>query len=240
MQDDIFKSFNGSFKFDDKVANVFDDMLSRSIPFYKETLRLSASFLLKYAQNNALIYDLGSSTGEFANVLCNMNKEQNNFKLNIKAIDNSKHMIKKSKRKLSQLDCDVDFIQADIIDYKLDSGCSGVVMNYTLQFIPIQNREMVLKKIFNCLKSGGVLIFSEKVLPNARCLSQNYTNEYYTLKEHNGYSGEEIINKHKALQDVLNPLSYEQNHSLLIKAGFRDIDCLFKWVNFATFIAIKY
>ena len=239
MQDDIFKSFNGSFKFDSRVTDVFDDMVSRSIPFYKETLRLGASFLLKYVNNNALIYDLGSSTGEFESVLCNMNKCKDNLALSVKAIDSSKHMIEKSKQKCFQLGFDVEFIQADITNYKLEQECSGVVMSYTLQFIPLEQRAMVLKKIFNCLKKGGVFIFSEKVTPQSDHLSNNYVNEYYTLKELNGYSKEEILNKEKALENVLTPVSFEQNYNLLKQAGFNDIDCLFKWVNFATFIAIK-
>jgi tRNA (cmo5U34)-methyltransferase len=238
MHDDIFKNFSDSFCFDKKVVNVFDDMLNRSIPFYKETLRLSASFLLKNIKNNAIVYDIGSSTGEFVNVLCNMNEINSKFNLQITAIDSSKSMIDKSKQKFSKLGFNVEFINGDITSYNL-KVCNGIVMNYTLQFIPIKDRNKVIENIFNSLQKGGVFIFSEKVVHNNDSLSKDYVKEYYNFKNNNGYSDKEILNKQKSLQNILTPLTYEQNKKMLVDVGFKNIDCLFKWVNFATFIAIK-
>ena len=45
MKDTLFKSdyVKGEFRFDARVAEVFDDMLSRSVPFYEEVQRIIAN-----------------------------------------------------------------------------------------------------------------------------------------------------------------------------------------------------
>ncbi len=45
MTDKVFeKSITKQFEFDEEVAAVFDDMLGRSVPFYKEMQRLTINF----------------------------------------------------------------------------------------------------------------------------------------------------------------------------------------------------
>ena len=51
------------FKFNSEVANVFDDMVSRSVPFYAEIQRMSAELAGDYMVAGSNVYDLGCSTG---------------------------------------------------------------------------------------------------------------------------------------------------------------------------------
>jgi len=45
MKDKLFeKPIKKQFEFDEDVASVFDDMLSRSVPHYEEMLKLTTSF----------------------------------------------------------------------------------------------------------------------------------------------------------------------------------------------------
>ena len=47
MQDKVFnKPIDKKFEFDEAVASVFDDMLSRSVPFYDEVRKLIISLIL--------------------------------------------------------------------------------------------------------------------------------------------------------------------------------------------------
>ena len=48
MRDEIFKEpISKQFEFDDFVASVFDDMISRSVPFYDVSSNLNAKLLAK-------------------------------------------------------------------------------------------------------------------------------------------------------------------------------------------------
>src|SRR6188474_617543 len=51
------------FEFNAEVANVFDDMLVRSIPFYREQQSMIEQIARKFHIPGTLVYDLGCSTG---------------------------------------------------------------------------------------------------------------------------------------------------------------------------------
>ena len=63
MIDKVFnKTISKQFEFDEEVASVFDDMLERSVPFYKQMQKLSISFANNFLKENSKVYDLGCST----------------------------------------------------------------------------------------------------------------------------------------------------------------------------------
>ncbi|OYY56652.1 MAG: carboxy-S-adenosyl-L-methionine synthase CmoA, partial [Sulfurovum sp. 28-43-6] len=66
MKDKIFeKPIEKKFEFDEAVASVFDDMVSRSVPFYDEVRKLVIALILKEQQEGKKVLDLGSSTAKF-------------------------------------------------------------------------------------------------------------------------------------------------------------------------------
>ncbi|MEA3315092.1 MAG: carboxy-S-adenosyl-L-methionine synthase CmoA [Campylobacterota bacterium] len=235
MKDKIFdKPITKQFEFDEDVASVFDDMLTRSVPFYNQVLELTTSFALKYIKENSIIYDLGCST---ASTLINI-ANNTDVKLNLIGIDTSEAMLKRAKQKTKGYGIDIDFINDDIFNVKLKKS-TIFISNYTLQFIRPLKREELIKKIYNSLEDGGVFIFSEKVISDNVVLNKQFIDEYYNFKKVQGYSEFEIAQKREALENVLIPYTYEENKQMILDAGFKHFDCIFKWINFSTFIAIK-
>jgi tRNA (cmo5U34)-methyltransferase len=235
MKDNIFeKPIKKQFEFDEDVASVFDDMLSRSVPHYDDMLNLTTSFALKYTKDNSRIYDLGCST---ATTLINIAKNSDNI-LNLVGIDTSDAMLKRAKHKANAYGIGIEFIEDDIFNVDFEKS-DVIISNYTLQFIRPLQREQLIKKIYDSLEVGSVFIFSEKVITDNKILNKQYIDEYYDFKKTQGYSEFEISQKREALENVLIPYSYEENQKMILDAGFTNFDCLFKWINFATFIAIK-
>lgn len=235
MKDTIFeKPIEKQFDFDANVASVFDDMLSRSVPYYKSMLDISVSFALKYAQNTKKIYDLGCSTGSTLLELY----AKSDKSLSLCGIDTSEAMLDLAHKKATVYNAPIDFICGDVLTIPFEK-CDVIISNYTLQFIrPIQ-REVLIGKIYDALESGGVFIFSEKVICEDKKLHKLFIDEYYNFKRTQGYSDFEIAQKREALENVLIPYTEEENKQMALKAGFKNVEILFKWVNFATFIAIK-
>ena len=62
---------------------------------------------------------------------------------------------------------------------------------------------------------------------------------YYRLKSAHGYSQEEIERKRLSLEGVLVPVTARWNEELLYMAGFRQVDCFWRWMNFAGWVAVK-
>ena len=235
MKDKLFeKPIKKQFEFDEDVASVFDDMLSRSVPHYEEMLNLTTSFALKYTEVNSTIYDLGCST---ATTLINIAKNSTT-PLNLIGIDTSNAMLNRAQHKASAYGINIDFIEDDF--FNVDFQTSNVIIaNYTLQFIRPLQREKLIQKIYNSLEKGSIFIFSEKVITDNKILNKQFIDEYYNFKKTQGYSEFEISQKREALENVLIPYSYEENKKMILDAGFTNFDCLFKWINFATFVAIK-
>ena len=209
-------------------------MLDRSVPFYKEMLNLTTNFALQYLNPNDVVYDLGCST---ASTLIELNKKSH-FPLELIGIDNSQAMLNRAIHKSKAYGLEIDFICGDIheVDFKTTQV---MISNYTLQFIRPLQREKLVQKIYDSLSDDGIFIFSEKIISHDKSLNKQLIDEYYQFKIKQGYSEFEISQKREALENVLIPYTEEENKKMLLDAGFKTCETLFKWVNFATFIAKK-
>ena len=235
MTDKVFeKSISKQFEFDEDVASVFDDMLNRSVPFYKEMQRLTINFAVNFLEEKDKVYDLGCST---ASTLIELSKHSE-VNLELIGIDNSEAMLNRAKKKTKAFGVDIEFINDDLHNITYDDA-KLVISNYTLQFIRPLQREKLVKKIYNNLQEKGIFIFCEKVISSNKILDKQYIDEYYEFKKTQGYSEFEIAQKREALENVLIPYTEEENKKMILDAGFSHCETLFKWVNFATFIAIK-
>jgi tRNA (cmo5U34)-methyltransferase len=235
MNDKVFtKPIKKQFEFDADVAAVFDDMLERSVPFYKESQKITKFFALKYLENGGVLYDLGCST---ASLLLNIHRELKSD-ASLIGLDNSDAMLVQAKRKCEAYGADIEVLNADILefDYKI---ANVFVSNYTLQFIRPLVREELIKKISSSLKEEGVFIFSEKVISHHAKLNKDLIECYYDFKKEQGYSEYEIMQKREALENVLVPYSEEENIKMALSNGFSHCEVVFRWANFCTFIAIK-
>jgi len=234
MNDKVFtKPIKKQFEFDAEVAAVFDDMLERSVPFYKESQKITQFFTHKNLSENGRVYDLGCST---ASLLLNIHR-----KLEVDAeligLDNSEAMLEQAKRKCEAYSADIEVINADILEYAYKEA-DVFISNYTLQFIRPLVREELVKKIASSLKKEGVFIFSEKVISHHSKLNKDLIECYYDFKKEQGYSEYEIMQKREALENVLVPYSEEENIKMAKNAGFSHCEVVFRWANFATFIAV--
>jgi len=238
MNDKVFsKPIKKQFEFDEEVAAVFDDMLSRSVPYYKQSQDITKFFALKYLKENSLLYDLGSST---ASLLINISKQlSSTCRVKLIGLDNSQAMLEQANKKCQALGAlHVELKNADILEYNYKEA-DVFVSSYTLQFIRPLVREELVKKIFLSLKKDGVFIFSEKVISHHSKLNKDLIECYYEFKKEQGYSEFEISQKREALENVLVPYSEDENIKMAKNCGFSHCEVVFRWANFATFIAIK-
>lgn len=236
-KDILFKSAGpiSKFEFNAPVVRVFEDMLTRSVPFYKECLELTVQLVQNYARPGKKVYDLGCSTGTLMLNLADRLPKS----VKLVGIDNSPQMLKKATRKLKKHSKRCEFIEADL-QSKLDlTNTSVVVMNYTLQFIPPDKRGKMLKTIYQNLIPGGALVLIEKIKGESEGLENLFIEEHHRFKNSKGYSKMEIARKRQALEKVLVPLTAKQNENLLKRAGFREFETFFRWCNFTGWVALK-
>lgn len=237
ITDTLFtKPISKQFEFDADVAAVFDDMLSRSVPFYKESLQLTRQFSINALQDGGRVVDLGCSTASLLLEIERALKSTDGVELI--GIDSSTAMIEHAHKKIEAFGSKISLVEGDILEYPF-GRTKVVVCNYTLQFIRPLVRETLLRKIYDSLEEGGVFIFSEKVLSENATLNKQLIDCYYSFKKEQGYSEYEIVQKREALENVLIPYTMIENIDMAKKSGFSSCDVLFRWANFATFIASK-
>lgn len=235
MTDKVFdKEIEKQFEFDEQIASVFDDMLNRSVPFYSDVIKLITDIASKKLRDGDIVYDLGCST---ATTLIELNKKAKK-RLKLIGVDNSEAMLKRARNKSGAFNIDLDLHCDDIFNIDIKDA-NLVLSNYTIQFIRPLQREKLIKKIYDGLEEGGVFIFSEKVIYDNPHLHKDIIDLYYEFKKEQGYSEFEISQKREALENVLIPYSEDENKNMILNAGFKDVQTIFKWLNFTTFIAIK-
>ncbi len=225
------------FAFNKAVVDVFPDMIKRSVPGYTTIIGMIGDFARRYNQNATRCYDLGCSLGA-ATLSIRHNITAENCA--IVAVDNSQAMINQAEKLIRRdnSSAPVSLICDDINTIEIKNA-SLVVLNFTLQFIPVTARERLIEKIYNGLVPGGVLILSEKVAFEDKSHNQLMIDLYHDFKRANGYSDLEIAQKRESLENVLIPETLASHKNRLKKVGFTDADVWFQCFNFASMIAQK-
>jgi tRNA (cmo5U34)-methyltransferase len=229
----------GDFVFDDRVVNVFPDMINRSVPAYGQLVPMIGLLARRYAQPDSNLYDLGCSLGAVSLAMRTAVQARNT---RIFAIDNSIDMIRQLEDILHAT-ADTALlpvlpVQQDLLETRFEDA-SVVVLNYTLQFIEPEKRSDLLARIAGGLNPGGVLILSEKVRFEDSTEHELQTDWHHDFKRAQGYSDLEIARKRDALENIMIPDSLQQHRLRLMQAGFTRSYQWFQGFNFISLLAFR-
>ena len=150
----------GDFTFDEEVVSVFPDMIARSVPGYASVLSMTAELAERYASPGSNIYDLGCSLGAATFLI----RERVPMDCTIQAVDSSPAMVDRLQQLLAgqrQVGCRIEVCTADIREIVLNNA-SFVILNFTLQFIPLAGRPVLLQQVFDGLNTVVRLLNSER------------------------------------------------------------------------------
>lgn len=227
----------GAFKFDETVVSVFPDMIQRSVPGYSAIISAIGLLAGRFAREHSVCYDLGCSLGAATLSMRHHIKAEN---CRIIAVDNSQAMVARFQEvlKKDRAMVAVDVLCKDIREIAIENA-SVVVLNFTLQFIPLEDRLRFLQKIYQGLLPGGILILSEKLKFDDDRQQELQTQMHHAFKKAQGYSDLEISQKRTALENVLVPETFVQHQNRLRQVGFSSAEVWFQYFNFASIIALK-
>lgn len=225
-----------AFKFDAQVADVFENMINRSVPGYPLILDMIGVLTERFVQPNSNCYDLGCSLGASTLKI----RQHMPSDSHLLAVDNSIAMIDRCRANIERdhSQASTDVLQQSIQDTQINNA-SIVVMNFTLQFIPDAERPALLKRIADGMLPGGALVLSEKLVFDDAAEQQFQTDLHHDFKRYQGYSDLEVAQKRASLENVLVPNSEEQHIERLSKAGFREVRMIVRCLNFASFLAVR-
>ncbi len=229
------------FRFNDEVAKVFPDMLRRSIPGYDATIEAIGSLAARYVLQDTSCYDLGCSLGA---ATIAMRQGIDTPGCRIVAVDTAPAMTKRCREILAEDDrqfapaTPVEVLRADIRDIEFKNA-SMIVLNYTLQFLPMIDRDALMRSIYDGLNDGGLLVLSEKVVDEIPEMEELLVDLHREHKRRNDYSALEVSRKRAALDNVLIPETVAAHRSRLAEAGFSHTAVWLRYFNFVSIIAIR-
>ncbi|MDN7124625.1 carboxy-S-adenosyl-L-methionine synthase CmoA [Pseudidiomarina sp. 1APP75-32.1] len=226
------------FVFDQRVVEVFPDMINRSVPGYQSILHGIGQLTQRFAQPDSTIYDLGCSLG--AATLAMRQNLAGHAGVKIIAADNSAAMVERCRLHLQgyRSDTPAEVVCTDVRELAIDNA-SVVTMNFTLQFIPQDERQQLLQRIYSGLNPGGVLLLSEKFKSDNEQLNEVLVDLHHEFKRANGYSELEISQKRAAIENVMRVDSLTTHQQRLQDAGFKAVQVWFQCYNFAALLAVK-
>lgn len=225
------------FKFNAQTAKVFDDMVSRSVPFYDEMQRMTTEMAADFAVPGTNLYDLGCATGT---TLLELDRAVDPG-VRFVGIDNSDDMLDKARAKLVEAGVSraYDLKNADLHKGQIVENASVVLLLLTLQFVRPLYRDRMVADIVRGMNDRGCLILIEKLTSADTLFNRLFIKYYYEMKRRHGYSEVEIAQKREALENVLIPYRLEENVEMLKGAGFKTVEVFFRWYNFCGIVAVK-
>jgi len=239
QRDKVYASLQDAvapFEFNDEVAQVFDDMILRSVPGYTLSIDLITLIAERYGQPNTKLFDLGCSSGVATRALSEAAPES----AEIIGIDNSPAMIAQCRQSLSDLIArNRVSLQCQNLTEAPLAGASVIVLNYTLQFLPLIDRDRLLAEIFEALTPGGVVFLAEKVVHEDTFCQSELEAMHLAFKKRQGYSALEIAQKRAALESVLIPETEQKHLDRLAAAGFSHAATLLRAINFIALVGWK-
>jgi tRNA (cmo5U34)-methyltransferase len=227
----------GDFTFDERVAEVFPDMIQRSVPGYSNIISTIGMLTQRFITDDSNLYDLGCSLGA---ATLSMRRYVDKKGCKIIAVDNSPAMVERCKLHINayRSETPVEVVEADIRDINIENA-SVVVLNFTLQFLSPEDRQSLLTNIYNGLKKGGIVIISEKYTFEDPQANELLIDLHHDFKRANGYSELEISQKRTAIENVLRSDSITTHKTRLLDIGFSSAEVWYQCFNFGSMFAIK-
>ena len=225
-----------AFAFDGQVADVFENMINRSVPGYALLLDLIGQLTEKYAQPDSNCYDLGCSLGASTLKI----RQHLPASCHVIGVDTSPAMVERCRTNMARDHSQASVeIRQEAMQHTSITNASVVVLNFTLQFIPDEQRADLLAKLARNMLPGGALILSEKIRFEDASTQAHMTELHHDFKKYHGYSDLEIAQKRAALEHVLIPNTEQQHLQRLTDAGLQAAQVYLRCFNFASFLAIK-
>lgn len=214
-------------KFDFNTIEDFDKHIELSIPNYRHLADLVTNLSTYFINKDTLVYDLGCSTGT---LIKHIQRTTDVDQVGFVGIDMSKNLLPPNIPTGM-----VEFVCADLCGYQFSPDpTSFVILLFTLQFMPVVARELLLAKIRDILTPDGAVVVAEKVYMPTGFQQDVFTFAYYDFKS-TEFTSEQILSKQIDLRSIMHPLTREKNQAMFHDAGFRSIP-FFQSLNFVAWL----
>jgi tRNA (cmo5U34)-methyltransferase len=215
----------------DNLASRYDEFIEKVIPYYKDQNRIICSLIPFSKQAHFKVLDLGMGTGALSYLIAK------NFKnATVHGIDLSDKMVRACQKRFCRLKKRHLFECGDIENIVLNKKYDVVLAGLSIHHLTDKKKQDLFKRIYGSISSKGLLIIRDLIKSESLKIDQRYLQLWCEFECQNGLDAN-MLSKTSQDQDI--PTSMENHLKWLKRAGFKDVDCVWKYINFALFIACK-
>ena len=219
-------------KFYDSIADEYTDAVRRCVPRYDEMLSALFAYLPEdFSPGDVL--ELGCGTG---NLTIRINERFPNAK--VMAVDLSGESLKVCRSRLCNPN--VRLVRADLreLDFQRESF-NLVVSSIAIHHLRDDEKEELFGKLYHWLTDDGIFTFSDQFRGEAEHIYRAHILRWEDALKENGFDESEWNTwmEHQKEHDHHATLSY--HYGWLRKAGFKVVDCTWRYLLWATLYAQK-
>jgi tRNA (cmo5U34)-methyltransferase len=190
-----------------EIANTFDAHVREQLPWYDMVTDAVVYIASNYMTKGCVITEVGSSTGNMTKALLPIFNERDGN--HYQAIEVSKEMCEVFNKNIQHplVTCH----EADILDItdgdmdELDRS-NVTILFLTLMFIPVNEREDLMRMLIGNSHKGGCIIVVDKVLDHGGYFATVLKRLTMHFKLQQGAKPEDVLNKEMSLAGVQIPI----------------------------------
>lgn len=219
--------------FEEEAAQ-YDGIIKNLIPYYHKMVEALVNTLPFDPSLQIQVIDLGCGTGTISRAV---KDAYPNAKLT--CVDISEKMLKVAAGKLSEVS-DAIFINKNFYDFNFDKNYDAVVSSLALHHLETKEDKLEFyRKIYSCLNDGGIFVNADVVLASTEALQQCYMTQWKNFMLRNVPKDEVDSKWIPAYYEEDRPVSMIEHFEMLKDSGFKIMDVVWKYYNFAVYMAIK-
>lgn len=211
----------------------YDKLIQNLIPKYTEMHNLVVE-LVDFPQDQKLNFlDLGVGTGQTA--LSLLNKFP---RATLDGIDISPKMIKQAKIRLKKYVDKVAFYEQDIKKLVVKKKYDACIAILSVHHLDEKQKPILFRKIFDKLNENGIFVIADIIKFDSKRVTKKKENEWKKFLINNlGKRRGQYWFENYLEEDL--PSSISNQLKWLKQVGFKEVKCVWEYMNYAAFFGIK-
>ncbi len=213
------------------IAQLYDKQRPSLIPCFSDFYGVAVDNI-NLSTSSPEILDLGAGTGLFSEFVL---QKYPNAKITL--VDLSQKMSDIAQKRFSS-NKNINIIQGDFTTFKGEKLYDVVISSLAIHHLEDKAKAGLYNTIFSLLKPSGIFINAEQVAGESEYFSLLYDKEWSKKVEASDLSREEIDASYERIKlDKRTPVPTQIKW--LRDAGFKEVDCLYKYYDFAVLYGRK-
>lgn len=214
-----------------RIAAQYDDFIKRVIPYYREQHEIILSYIPYPSGRNIRLLDLGIGTGELSELI--LKRYPCSF---MHGIDLSEKMIEISRARLAKHARKIHFSVGLLESEDFIGKYEAVFAGLSIHHLTNAAKRKIFRKIYRHTKPHGVFIMRDLFLSKSPRMNKVFHEKWNQFEIKNGVDPRKISKDRKS-NDI--PATLEDQIQWLKLAGFKNVDCVWKYNNFGIIAAYR-